>query len=62
MKRHMPKRTIPLKNEFRKISKNIRMRPDDVRRLRLAADHFGMTETSYVTLALLEKFKRDGID
>jgi hypothetical protein len=48
----MPKST-PLKKEVRKIPKNFRLFPEDVRRLKLGAGKMGIPAAIYLQFALL---------
>jgi hypothetical protein len=57
----MPKNTSP-KKETRKIPKNFRLFPEDVRRLKLGAEKMGIPTAIYLQFALREKFEKDGID
>jgi hypothetical protein len=56
----MPKNTPPRK-EGRKIPKNFRLFPEDIRRLNLGAQKMGIPSAIYLQFALREKFEKDGI-
>jgi hypothetical protein len=54
---------VPEKKKTRimKRAKLFRFTPETIRRLQIAADKAGMSETVYVELALKERLKKDGI-
>jgi hypothetical protein len=50
------------KKKARKIPKNFRLFPEDIRRLNLGAEKMGIPSAIYLQFALREKFERDGIE
>lgn len=57
----MPEMETPPKKPVRKIPKNFRLYPEDVRRLSLGAEKMGVPAAIYLRFALREKFAKDGI-